>query len=131
MVVEAGWGRISIGSALAGLFVAIGMVALLVGATAAIADGAGYDADVATNWNRWGMVAGLGAALLLFVCFLYGSYTAGRMARRRRPLAMKRSGRSFSRATSTGGRSAWVARKNSSTVMFISSTVMSVEASRT
>ena len=32
MVVEAGWGRISIGSALAGLFVAIGMVALLVGA---------------------------------------------------------------------------------------------------
>ncbi|HMC80608.1 MAG TPA: hypothetical protein VKO35_08655, partial [Acidimicrobiia bacterium] len=76
MVVEAGWGRISIGSALAGLFVAIGMVALLVGATAAIADGAGYDADVATNWNRWGMVAGLGAALLLFVCFLYGSYTA-------------------------------------------------------
>src|SRR3989304_3147288 len=49
----------------------------------------------------------------------------------RRPFLMKKSGRSFSSATSTAAASACWARKNSSTVMSISSTVMSVEARRT
>ena len=82
LAADAGYGRLSAGSVLAGVLVAIGGVALLTGVVAMIADAGGYERDLRDHWNSWGMATGLGVALLAFVCFLYGGYVAGRMARR-------------------------------------------------
>lgn len=81
---EAGLGPVSIISVLAGVLVAYGSFAIL----AAIAGGiiAALDVDWATdlssNWQELGTAGGLIGAGCLFLAYLFGAYSTGRMARR-------------------------------------------------
>lgn len=80
---HAGLGRISLASVLAGTLVAYGAFAVLVAVAAAVARSAGLDADLSANeWRRLGAAGGAVVAAVLLVCYLFGGYVAGRMARR-------------------------------------------------
>lgn len=80
---HAGLGRISLASVLAGTLVAYGAFAVLLAVTAAVADSVGLDTDLSTNeWRRLGTAGGAVVAGVLLLCYLFGGYVAGRMARR-------------------------------------------------
>lgn len=80
---DAGLGRVSLVSMLAGTLVAYGAFAVLLAVTAAVAKSAGLEADLSANeWRRLGTVGGVVVAAVLFVCYLFGGYVAGRMSRR-------------------------------------------------
>ena len=80
---EAGFGRVSVASVLAGTLVAYGAFAVLLAITAAVARSAGFDTDLSTNeWRDLGAAGGVVVAAVLLLCYLFGGYVAGRMARR-------------------------------------------------
>jgi hypothetical protein len=82
---QAGLGRLSFISALAGVLVAYGAFALLaalVGAVA-VAVAIGLDTELASNdWTTFGMGSAVTVTVVAFVAYLFGGYVAGRMARR-------------------------------------------------
>lgn len=80
---HAGMGRLSLVSVLAGTLVAYGAFAVLLAVTAAVAESIGLDTDLTTNeWRDLGAAGGAVVAAVLLVCYLFGGYVAGRMARR-------------------------------------------------
>lgn len=80
---HAGLGRVSLVSVLAGVLVAYGAFAVLLAITAAVAESAGLDTDLTANeWRGLGTTGGAIVAGVLLVCYLFGGYVAGRMARR-------------------------------------------------
>jgi hypothetical protein len=68
----------------AGVFVAYGAFALLLGVVSAVLDAIGVDTDGLSNADWRGIGIGSAAALfvVLLVTYFYGGYVAGRMARR-------------------------------------------------
>ena len=82
LAADAGFGSLSIGSVLAGVLVAYGAFAVLVGVAAAIVDALNIDTDITTDYEQLGIVGGLIVAGILLVSYLFGGYVAGRMARR-------------------------------------------------
>jgi hypothetical protein len=82
LAADAGFGGFSFTSVLAGVLVAYGAFAILVGLAAAAVGAAGSDTDLSTGWERLGTTGGLVVAGLLFLSYLFGGYVAGRMARR-------------------------------------------------
>ena len=80
---HAGLGRVSLVSVLAGVLVAYGAFAVLLAVTAAVAESAGFDTDLSANqWRDLGTAGGAVVAGVLLLCYLFGGYVAGRMARR-------------------------------------------------
>ena len=80
---DAGLGKISLGSVLAGTLVAYGAFAVLLAIAAAVAKAVGIDTDFSDNeWRRLGAVGGGVVAGVLFLSYWYGGYVAGRMSRR-------------------------------------------------
>ena len=80
---HAGMGRVSLVSVLAGVLVAYGAFAVLLAITAAVAESAGLDTDLTANeWRGLGTAGGAIVAGVLLLCYLFGGYVAGRMARR-------------------------------------------------
>jgi hypothetical protein len=82
LAADAGFGGFSIASVLAGVLVAYGAFAILVGLAAAVVGAVGADTDLSTDWEQLGTAGGLVVAALLLVSYLFGGYVAGRMARR-------------------------------------------------
>lgn len=81
---DAGWRRISFASVLAGVFVAYGAFAILLGIVSAILGAAGVDTKSLSDADWRGVGTGSAAALfsVLLLTYFYGGYVAGRMARR-------------------------------------------------
>ena len=79
---DAGFGGFSLTSVLAGVLVAYGAFAILLGLAAAVAGAISDDTDLSTGWEELGTGAGLVVAGLLLLSYLFGGYVAGRMARR-------------------------------------------------
>lgn len=79
---DAGFGAFSVTSVLAGVLVAYGAFAILLGLAAAIAGAVGDDTDLSTGWEELGTAGGLVVASLVLLAYLFGGYVAGRMARR-------------------------------------------------
>lgn len=80
---EAGHGRFSLLSILAGTLTSYGAFAILAAIAAALLAAAEVETDFRTNdWAGSGAIGGLVTALVLFVAYLFGGYVAGRMARR-------------------------------------------------
>lgn len=86
LAADAGYGGFSVASALAGVLVAYGAFAILVGLAAAVVGAIGFNTDLSTDWERLGTGGGLLVAVLLLVAYLFGGYVAGRMARRNGPV---------------------------------------------
>ncbi|HEV7888861.1 MAG TPA: hypothetical protein VGO92_14985 [Acidimicrobiales bacterium] len=83
LAADAGYGRISLGSVLAGTLVAYGAFAVLLAVAAAVIKAVGMDTNLSTNeWRRMGVGGGIALACVLLLSYLYGGYVAGRMARR-------------------------------------------------
>jgi hypothetical protein len=84
LVREAGWGGVSWRSVVAGVLVAYGVIGACIGIAAAVLHPIGYTLDTLSDddWQRVGLIAGLGAAAVFLGAFTFGGYTAGRMARR-------------------------------------------------
>lgn len=84
LVREAGWGQVSWLSVAAGVFTAIGTLALCVGVAAAVLSPMGLSLDGLSDneWKSVGLGAGLGTAGALLAAFSLGGYVAGRTARR-------------------------------------------------
>jgi len=84
MVEAAGWRRTSPISVLAGTLVAFGAVTLVAAAAGAAGSALGLHTDgISTHeWRQTGIVAAAVGAVVLFVSFWFGGYTAGRMSRR-------------------------------------------------
>jgi len=80
---EAGLGRLSLPSVLAGVLVAYGAFAVLAALVGAVAAAIGLTTDLAGNdWATLGVGSAIAVAILLLVAYLFGGYVAGRMARR-------------------------------------------------
>jgi hypothetical protein len=80
---EAGLGRLSLPSVLAGVLVAYGAFALLAALVGAVAAAIGLNTDLARNdWATLGVGSAIVAAIVLLLAYLFGGYVAGRMARR-------------------------------------------------
>ena len=80
---EAGVGRPSFVSVLAGVLVAYGAFAVLAALVGAVAAAIGLDNDLSSNdWARLGTGSAIAAAVVLLLAYLFGGYVAGRMARR-------------------------------------------------
>jgi hypothetical protein len=80
---EAGLGRLSLPSVLAGVLVAYGAFAVLAALVGAAAAAIGLTTDLAGNdWATLGVGSAIAVAILLLVAYLFGGYVAGRMARR-------------------------------------------------
>jgi hypothetical protein len=80
---QAGLGRLSFISVLAGVLVAYGAFAVLAALVGAVAVGIGLDAELASNdWATFGRGSAVTATVVAFVAYLFGGYVAGRMARR-------------------------------------------------
>src|SRR6266545_4534744 len=79
---EAGWGGVSWRSVVAGVLVAYGVIGACIGSSAAVLHSIGYPLDTLSDdeWQRLGLIAGLGAAAVFLGAFTFGGYTAGRMA---------------------------------------------------
>jgi hypothetical protein len=78
---QAGLGRVSFISVLAGVLVAYGAFAVLAALAGAVA--IGLDAERASNdWATFGMGSAVTVTVVAFVAYLFGGYVAGRMARR-------------------------------------------------
>jgi hypothetical protein len=82
LAADAGYGGFSVTSALAGVLVAYGAFALLLGLAAGVVGAVGYNTDLTTDWEALGTSGGLVVAGLLLLAYLFGGYVAGRMARR-------------------------------------------------
>jgi hypothetical protein len=80
---EAGIGKLSFISVLAGVLVAYGAFAVLAALAAAAAAVIGLNTDLsANNWAELGIGSAIAAAVVLLLAYLSGGYVAGRMARR-------------------------------------------------
>jgi hypothetical protein len=80
---EAGVGKLSFLSVLAGTLVAYGAFAVMAALVGAAAAGVGLGNDLSSNdWARLGTGSAIAAAVVLFLAYLFGGYVAGRMARR-------------------------------------------------
>jgi len=80
---QAGIGKLSFISVLAGVLVAYGAFAVLVALAGAAAAAIGLTSDLsANNWAELGVGSAIVAAVVLLVAYLFGGYVAGRMARR-------------------------------------------------
>lgn len=80
---EAGLGRISLISILAGTLTAFGTFAIVAAVAGSLLAAADVETEFRTNdWTSSGFVAGLASAVVLLVAYLFGGYVAGRMARR-------------------------------------------------
>ncbi|MDQ3944735.1 MAG: hypothetical protein M3357_06225 [Actinomycetota bacterium] len=80
---DAGWGRISATSVLAGILVGYGAFAILAGVTAAVLGALDINVDLTgADLQRTGTVGGIVLGVVLFMSWYFGAYTAGRMARR-------------------------------------------------
>ena len=80
---EAGIGKLSFISVLAGVLVAYGAFAVLAALAAAAAAAIGLNTDQsANNWAELGVGSAIVAAVVLLLAYLFGGYVAGRMARR-------------------------------------------------
>jgi len=82
LAADAGFGGFSVTSVLAGVLVAYGAFAILLGLAAAIFGAVGDDTDLSTGWEELGTAGGLVVAGLILLSYLFGGYVAGRMARR-------------------------------------------------
>lgn len=83
LAADAGFGSLSIASILAGVLVAYGAFAVLIGVAASIVDALNVDTDLAgSDYEQLGITGGLILAATLLVSYLFGGYVAGRMARR-------------------------------------------------
>ena len=83
LAADAGLGKVSFVSVLAGTLVAYGAFAVLAGIAAAITKGVGVDTNLSSNdWHRLGVAGAAVAAVVLLLSYLFGGYVAGRMARR-------------------------------------------------
>jgi hypothetical protein len=79
----AGFGRISFVSALAGVLVAFGAMAVLVSAAAATAEAVGVADQLSLDdWTRLGLGSAFVVVTATLVAYMFGGYVAGRMARR-------------------------------------------------
>jgi hypothetical protein len=82
---EAGLGRLSLPSVLAGVLVAYGAFAVLAALVGAAAAAIGLNTDLAGNdwdWASLGVGGAIAVAIVLLLAYLFGGYVAGRMARR-------------------------------------------------
>jgi hypothetical protein len=80
---QAGIGKLSLISVLAGVLVAYGAFAVLAALAAAAAAALGLNTDLsANNWAELGVGSAIVAAVVLLLAYLFGGYVAGRMARR-------------------------------------------------
>ena len=80
---EAGIGKLSFISVLAGVLVAYGAFAVLAALAGAAAAALGLNTDLsANNWAELGVGSAIVAAVVLLLAYLFGGYVAGRMARR-------------------------------------------------
>jgi len=80
---QAGLGRLSFISVLAGVLVAYGAFALLAALVGAAAVAIGLDTELASNdWTTFGTGSAVTVTVVAFVAYLFGGYVAGRMARR-------------------------------------------------
>jgi hypothetical protein len=80
---QAGIGKLSFISVLAGVLVAYGAFAVLAALAAAAAAAIGVNTDLsANNWAELGVGSAIVAAVVLLLAYLFGGYVAGRMARR-------------------------------------------------
>jgi hypothetical protein len=80
---QAGLGRLSFISVLAGVLVAYGAFALLAALVGVVAVAIGLDTELASNdWAAFGRGSAVTVMVLAFVAYLFGGYVAGRMARR-------------------------------------------------
>jgi hypothetical protein len=80
---QAGLGRVSFISVLAGVLVAYGAFALLAALVGTVAVAIGLDAELASNdWDTFGMGSAVTVTVVAFVAYWFGGYVAGRMARR-------------------------------------------------
>jgi hypothetical protein len=80
---EAGVGKLSSISVLAGVLVAYGAFAVLAALAGAAATAIGLNNDLSSNeWARLGTGSAIAAAVVLLFAYLFGGYVAGRMARR-------------------------------------------------
>jgi hypothetical protein len=80
---EAGVGKLSFISVLAGVLVAYGAFAVLAALVGAAATAIGLNNDLSRNdWARLGTVSAIAAGVVLLLAYLFGGYVAGRMARR-------------------------------------------------
>jgi hypothetical protein len=83
LVADAGFGKVSFISVLAGTLVAYGAFAVLAAIAAAITKALNITSNLSTNdWHRLGAVGGAVAAVVLLCSYYFGGYVAGRMARR-------------------------------------------------
>jgi hypothetical protein len=80
---QAGIGKLSFISVLAGVLVAYGAFAVLAALAGAAAIVIGLDTDLSANdWAELGVGSAIVAAVVLLLAYLFGGYVAGRMARR-------------------------------------------------
>ena len=80
---QAGLGRLSFISVLAGVLIAYGAFALLAALVGAVAVAIGLDTELASNdWDTLGMGSAVTVTMVAFVAYWFGGYVAGRMARR-------------------------------------------------
>jgi hypothetical protein len=80
---EAGVGKLSFISVLAGVLVAYGAFAVLAALVGAAAIAIGLSSDLSRNdWAQLGTGSAIAAAVVLLLAYLFGGYVAGRMARR-------------------------------------------------
>lgn len=80
---DAGWGRVSATSVLAGILVGYGAFALLAGLAGALFATTGIDVDLSGDrFRQVGMVGAVVLGVVLFASWTFGGYVAGRMARR-------------------------------------------------
>jgi hypothetical protein len=80
---EAGLGRLSLPSVLAGVLVAYGAFAVLAALVGTVAAVIGLNTDLNRNdWAALGVGSAIAVAVVLLLAYLFGGYVAGRMARR-------------------------------------------------
>jgi hypothetical protein len=80
---QAGIGKLSFISVLAGVLVAYGAFAVLAALAGVAAAALGLNTDLsANNWAELGVGSAIVAAVVLLLAYLFGGYVAGRMARR-------------------------------------------------
>ena len=80
---QAGLGRLSFISVLAGVLVAYGAFAVLAALVGAVAVAIGLDTELASNdWDTFGVGSAVTVTVVAFVAYWFGGYVAGRMARR-------------------------------------------------
>lgn len=80
---DAGFGRASFVSVIAGTLVAYGAFLVLLAIAGGIAAAAGVNTDLGSrDFHSLGIGGGIAVAVVLFLSYLFGGYVAGRMARR-------------------------------------------------